>query len=329
MQQRQSNMELCRIVAIVMVLVLHSDFAVFGWPETMLELHVPLLFAECFCIVAVPVFVMISGYFSIHLKLKSVVNLAYICLFCAMLKFLYNAATNQPFDVNNLFFISRSNWFIPVYLGLVVFSPILNAVCEKLDKRQFSIMMCTIMFYHFYMGWFPARPQLGIGVNGGCSLYEFTLFYLVGRYIRLYGVCEFIKKHSFLLYVLVCSFWVIAYYLMVYYGFAHYAPRLLWGSSPFMVFGSACVLLTFERINIQSKVINHISKSVLAVLLLHSSKAGMGILRPIYQDIFENYNWGGALCLWAITIAGTFATCVIIDQLRLVSYNYLQKIFFH
>ena len=329
MQQRQSNMELCRIVAIVMVLVLHSDFAVFGWPETMQELHIPLLIAECFCIVAVPVFVMISGYFSIHLKLKSVVNLAYICLFCAVLKILYNVATNQPFNINNLFFISRSNWFISVYLGLVVFSPILNAVCEKLDKRQFSIMLCTVLFYHFYMGWFPARPQLGIGVNGGCSLYEFMLYYLVGRYIKLYGVCEFIKKNSVFLYVLVCSFWIVAYYLIVYYGYGHYANRILWGSSPFMIFGSACVLLTFERINIQSKIINHISKSVLAVLLLHSCKAGMDILRPLYQSIFENYNWGEALCLWTITIVGTFATCVIIDQLRLVSYNYLQKIFFH
>jgi surface polysaccharide O-acyltransferase-like enzyme len=329
MQQRQSNMELCRIVVIVMVLVLHSDFAIFGWPETIQKLHIPLLITECFCIVAVPVFVMISGYFSIHLKLKSVINLAYICLFCAVIKILYNVAANQPFDINNLFFISRSNWFIPVYLGLMFFSPALNALCGKLDKKHLSITLGMILVFTFYMGYFPARPLCGIGMNNGGSVYEFMLYYLIGRYVRLYGVPQFIRKNSVLLYIVGSFVLVGAYYFVVKYGFGHFANKILMTSSPLIMFNAACVLLTFERINIQSKVINHISKSVLAVLLLHSCKAGMGILRPIYQAIFDNYSWGWTLCLWTITIAGTFAVCVIIDQLRLVSYNHLQKKFFH
>ena len=329
MRQRQSNMELCRIVAIVMVLVLHSDFAVFGWPETMQDLHMPLLIAECFCIVAVPVFVMISGYFSIHLKFKSVVNLAYICLFCAILKTLYNVVTNQPFDINNLFFISRSNWFIPVYLGLMFFSPALNALCEKLDKKQLGITLTTILLFTFYMGYFPARPQCGIGMNNGGSVYEFMLYYLIGRYIRLYGVPQFIRKNSVVLYIVGSLVLVGAYYSVVKCGYGHFSNRILMASSPLIMFNAACVLLTFEQIDIQSKVINHISKSVLAVLLLHSCEAGMGILSPIYRGIFGSYSWGGTLFLWTIAIVGTFAVCVIIDQLRLVSYNYLQKIFFH
>ena len=329
MQTRQSNMELCRIVAIVMVLVLHSDFAIFGWPETMQDLHIPLLIAECFCIVAVPVFVMISGYFSIHLKLKSVINLAYICLFCALLKILYNLATNQPFDINNLFFISRSNWFIPVYLGLMFFSPALNALCEKLDKKQLSITLGTILFFTIYMGYFPARPQCGIDMNNGGSVYEFMLYYLIGRYIRLYGVPQLIRKNSVVLYIAGSIVLVGAYYFVVKYGFGRFANKMLMTSSPLIMFNAACVLLTFERINIQSKVINHISKSVLAVLLLHSCKAGAGLLHPIYQGIFENYSLGGTLGLWTIAVVGTFTVCVVIDQFRLVSYHYLQKIIFH
>lgn len=320
MLQRQSNMELCRIVAIVMVLVLHSDFAVFGWPETMQNLHIPLLVAECFCIVAVPVFVMISGYFSIHLKFKSVINLAYICLFCSILKILYNVATNQPFDINNLFFISRSNWFIPVYLGLMLFSPALNALCEKLDKKQLSITLATILVFTFYMGYFPARPQCGIGMNNGGSVYEFMLYYLIGRYVRLYGVPQFIRKNSVMLYIVGSIVLIGTYYFVVKYGFGRFANRILMTSSPLIMFNAACVLLTFERINIHSKVINHVSKSVLAVLLLHASKAGAGLLHPIYQGIFKNYSWGGIVSLDCCNCRNVCCLC----DYRSASFSFVQ-----
>ena len=58
---RQSNIELCRIISIVMVMLLHSDFQVFGWPMTLSETSLGLISLESFCIIGVNVFVLITG----------------------------------------------------------------------------------------------------------------------------------------------------------------------------------------------------------------------------------------------------------------------------
>ena len=199
MQERQTNIELCRIIAILLIVFLHSDFAVFGWQTTLEQIHIPLMSAECFAMVGVNVFVLITGYFSTYPKIKSLSNLAYICLFYAILRIAFNLVMEQPLSINNFFFISRSNWFIPVYLGLILFTPALNAMCISLSQKQFKISLFSLLMFEFYMGWFPARPQLGIGLTNGCSVLHFMILYLVGRYLKLYGFPIIIQKYNFLL----------------------------------------------------------------------------------------------------------------------------------
>ena len=78
---RQTNIELCRIFAIILVIIVHSDFAVFGYPETIADTNIVLLLTESFAIIGVNVFVLITGYFSAIPKKSSIVKLAYICFF--------------------------------------------------------------------------------------------------------------------------------------------------------------------------------------------------------------------------------------------------------
>lgn len=68
---RQSNIELCIIISIIMVMLLHSDFQVFGWPQTINDTSFSLLALESFCIIGVNVFVLITGYFSTRPKFRS------------------------------------------------------------------------------------------------------------------------------------------------------------------------------------------------------------------------------------------------------------------
>jgi len=64
--ERLSNIELLRIVAMFLVLVVHSDFFSLGAPTSMEIANSPMqsyvrIFIESFSIVCVNVFVMISG----------------------------------------------------------------------------------------------------------------------------------------------------------------------------------------------------------------------------------------------------------------------------
>lgn len=68
---RESNFELLRIIAMFMVLVLHADFQALGEPTRADIISSPLtsslkVFFEMASIVAVNVFVLISGWFGIR-----------------------------------------------------------------------------------------------------------------------------------------------------------------------------------------------------------------------------------------------------------------------
>ena len=76
---RNSNIELLRIIAMVMILGLHVNFLAIGQPSTQEIVSSPIqsfirLFAEYACIVGVNVFVLISGWFGIHYKPKGIVQ---------------------------------------------------------------------------------------------------------------------------------------------------------------------------------------------------------------------------------------------------------------
>ncbi len=124
---RQTNIELCRIFAIVLVVLVHSNFAWCGWPADMASLRPPMLFVEAIAIIGVNVFVFITGWFSASIKYKSIVNLLYICLFYAIIRLVIGYFTGH-FNPKYILFLSSSNWFIPSYIGLLLLTPWLNAL---------------------------------------------------------------------------------------------------------------------------------------------------------------------------------------------------------
>lgn len=124
---RQTNIELCRIVAIMLVVLLHSNYSWCGWPTDLASCRVPMLFVEAFAIIGVNVFVLITGWFSACIKTKTFVNLFYICFFYAIVRLSTGAATGH-LNIKDVLFISCSNWFIPAYIGLILLTPWLNAL---------------------------------------------------------------------------------------------------------------------------------------------------------------------------------------------------------
>ena len=124
---RQTNIELCRIAAIMLVVLVHSNYAWCGWPTNLASCRIPMLFVESLAIIGVNVFVLITGYFSANIKTKTFVNLFYICLFYGIVRLVFGAFTGH-LNLTDALFISNSNWYIPTYIGLILLTPWLNAV---------------------------------------------------------------------------------------------------------------------------------------------------------------------------------------------------------
>lgn len=195
--ERQSNIELLRIVATLMILMVHfsSWFPTFFGVESywvggtaMAVTRATLNSLSC---IGVPLFVLISGYFSIHPKVRSLLNLFTCLAFFYLGTYLLNcwitgdAVFQHHRVLRSLLAFSHENWFIQCYLFLMLLSPVLNAFVEKVSEKAFLTYILIFMACAFYFG--CVHDSTYFYFNGGYSVTTFIMIYLVGRYLRLYG----------------------------------------------------------------------------------------------------------------------------------------------
>jgi len=156
---------------------------------------------------------------------------------------------------------------------------------------------------------------------------------MIGRYIRLYDVHPLFRRYSFWVYVLFSlATTVFAYLLIVILdGRGKDIPSFLWTygyaySSPMVLIASVAFFLTFEKVSLkQSKLINFLSQSVLAVLLVHTSDAIIPYLKTWFHSLTRECNTMETVFYWVVSIICIFIISVLIDQLRIISYRIVKK----
>lgn len=165
---RNSNIELLRIISMLMVVMLHFNSqcaypGVINLPADIGTSAYPGFLIEVLCIVAVNCFVLISGYFGIHLKLRSVLRLYLQCFFIGLISYLLYVALTPatialPALLERLLAFTHNNWwFIISYLGLMVLSPLLNAAVAQLSKKQLALSIGLLAVVIWYFG-FKKNP---------------------------------------------------------------------------------------------------------------------------------------------------------------------------
>ena len=155
---RQSNIELLRIIAMVMVIVLHvlnhggiRDVYMFG---TVGHWLFWLIFSLCF--VAVNIFVLITGYFmsisqmkfSRLLKLSiQVETYSLICFFVSVILFRQKIGLDEIFKYV-LPLTSNSYWFASAYAILIALAPLLNQLIKSMSQKVhiLSIILLLLLF---------------------------------------------------------------------------------------------------------------------------------------------------------------------------------------
>lgn len=332
---RQTNIELCRIISIVMVVLLHSDFAVFGWPSTWVEPKMGLLALESFCIIGVNVFVLISGYFSIKLKKQTFIKLFYICIFCALIKIIFDIIFEGHIHQSNFLFISKSNWFIPCYIALILFSPMLNSLCERTSKKELGVLLLLLFTYETYFGFFPAQEKYSsLMVGHGISLFHFAFLYLLARYIRIHGIPNPIKKFGLIVYCICSLLIMVTAFILIKtenqsfkIGDNFLINQLYDYSNPLVILSSVGFLIFFVNIKIKKLGgVNYLAQSVLSLLILHTSKEAFSILSPQYRFIYNYYDGVKVIFFWLITIMIVCILCILIDQIRLFSFKLFTRL---
>lgn len=184
---RLSNIELLRLLSMFMVLVLHADYAALGVPAAADLSSSPAettarVLLEQLSLVAVNVFVLISGWFGVRLTVRSLGTLLFQVLFYAVLIAAVVAATlGIPAAQRPTAWLTLvpgyHHWFIRSYIGLMLLSPVLNAFTASCTVRRLAVVTGSFFAFQTLYGWICGAD----GFLNGYSLLSFIGLYLLGQ----------------------------------------------------------------------------------------------------------------------------------------------------
>ena len=328
-KERQSNMELLRLLSMLFVLVLHADYLSLGDPTAEELSRSPVAMAvrvgiEQAAIVCVNVFVLISGWFGIRPAWRGFLNLMYQLLFCGVLVLLFFLCSGRPVPgilISESLYVGLSWWFALAYIGLYVLAPLLNAFVESVTRRQLRNFLIAFFVWEFFYGWVKNVS----GFNNGYSVLSFIGLYLLARYVRMYlgnwsGKRGCVYAGGYAVSTLV-SAWLSLGALAL--GKPSIVARFTAYNSPFVIFGSLCLLLLFSRLDFRSKAVNWLAVSCFSIYLYHCHPLVLPHFTSFFSGLYERFGGAWYLLLAPCCLLAVGMACILADRLRLLTWNRL------
>lgn len=271
---RDSNIELLRIIAMLLVLIDHGGYMSIDPPTNEEAFSAPLLSLARYCSqsfssICVNIFVLISGWFGIKAKSSRIAEFLFQCYFICFVVYFVSLAIGitSPMSMGEWinFLVLGDLWFVMAYLLLYLFAPMINMFIESLTQRQFLYFLLaftTIQFLHGFViqvGWF----------DKGMSPLTLMSLYMIGRYMRLYPNCitSMSKWIDMLIYFTVSLLGAFCTFLGVRHGAEGY--RFFSYASPTIIIASVYFFLFFTKISFRSRLINWVAASAFAVYVLN------------------------------------------------------------
>lgn len=319
---RESNIELARIVAMFMVLVLHAlnhyfyTNNTYYWTLPSIVDNVGVSFTSC----ANGLFVFISGWFGIKPRMKSLLNIFFQVVFYGLMCFLLGFFITGSFTDDgwkDIFLLSPDSlWFIRSYILLFIISPLLNHYVEHVEEKKIRIILILLFFFQSIWGWTNAAQEY----NYGFSVLFFIFIYLLARYLKKYPNPYIKGKSMKFLLIYVCSalLIVISLYIKHFSRIPITEKMLLSTVNPLTIICSISLFFFFNNIRLLSKTVNWVSASVLSVYLIHENS----VIAPYYRNLV----WGEFLerkyLFLFFSIVLFFCICVLVDQIRQLLFKH-------
>lgn len=323
-KERQSNLELLRILCMFGVLIVHADFGVLDTP-TKSELTVSSLYCisrsliESFAVVSVNTFVLLSGWFGIKFNWQGLAKLLFQCFFFFFLIYgLLLLTKEQSFSIEGLkkcLMLTNNVWFVKCYVGLYIISPVLNSFVNHADKKMFKMVLILFFVFQSVYGWFFIAQDY---ILNGYSAWSFMGLYLLARYVRIHSPKYSMMNHrkDIMIYFMLSLLSGILMLFFVYLDKFTYFVLFMQYSSPLVIAASLFLLLYFSKLRIQSRTINWIAASCFAVYLSHFYLFSM-YMRPLIQNIYHNNTGGVILFKIVFALAIFYVMAILVDKLRI------------
>ena len=341
-KQRNSNIELLRIIAILFILMSHYSIYTpidknslsFGFNKVLLDaLEVGPL--------GVAIFVMITGYFMSKTKfnINRTINIVLQTLFYSVGIFVvFSIVDRDKFSLSGLFksmfpVITGQYWFITAFVILSLLVPFLNNVINNISRKKFIILLSVLFFYvSFAPTFFMFSSYSYLGHMG----YMIT-FYLFGAYIRIYpdNILS-LKKHLSVFLIVVSAFVMLLSVILImlannYFSGFPASPIYFYSVNSVIFLILAISLLSYfvNKEPMQNRLINTVGGCTLGVYLISEHI----LLRDvIWKRVFNNESFADSYLLIVhliISVLSVFVVCCLIEWIRktLFEKNLFKKLY--
>lgn len=327
---RESNIELLRIVLIMMIISHHiivhgldlrsitnSNFQVKD--STYIELVL-----NSFFVIGVNGFVFVSGYFGIKFNIKRIISILIQAVFYSLTFYLIAFAMNQiEFSLASFwkaFFPISTNvwWFITTYIGLYFIAPFLNAGMKSIEKQELSYVFLGLFILNCILGSYWG------GISGnGYTLFNFIFIYLIARLMRQNDLKIDKAKLTLLFSFMVTSIWAI---ILLYFDDHESVWQLFYYNNPLLILSAISLFFIFHKLKLKfNKYINLLAQTVLGVYMIHDYHRHRKFLIEIVNSLSDNYDSFIFVMLLAMLVVGIFLFCSLIELLRLNIFKFASK----
>lgn len=327
-KQRESNIELLRIILMSMIVFWH--FMVHGFGLAIQKNYdigvgdkTPFYLCSLICY-HVNCFIFISGYYGIKFNLRKFIDLFLQIFFYSLFTFLImtylrfgsemlsNIHKNAiwvmyPFSLNDL-------WFVKDYIALFFFSPLLNCAVETISKKQFVFVLCGLFL-------FSVSGFNYIDTDNGDKAYLFVFMYILGAFFRRFKG-SFIEKYCIILFVL-SMIGLLSYQYTLLSDMS--ASNFLFATSysnPFCILAAITFFFIFNKINIgYISSVNNVASGCFAAYLLTDNI----YLRTIFNYKIISFFGNSYFTLLVVAIC-VVAVVAYFELLRKKLFYYLEKL---
>ena len=360
-KKRNSSIELLRIIMMLQIIFLHvssygdySDIAAQMKGRTELTFWVIWLMCRC----PVYIFVIIMGYYLSETRTdfnKNRLLKCYLPMLFYSISIPFLGGIVRPGELETVTyikafvpFLSRTWYFMTLYLLVLIISPFLNKMMRQLSRTEFLYLL-LICFFMFSV-WQPLSlvspfdEIIGLkkilSTQGGKSLYDFIYMYILGAYMRKYHI---FKSHESddnknlwnrpITYLVGFLLLGLINLLMVYkYPDKAIESVVAYNDNPLVVIQCTCLFRFFEKLDISRfekscKIINAISAGNLGVYMIHEHP----LMRHfIWNEVFtiDNisfYSQRFYLIKIFLVIVVIYAACWFIDWIRRLLFSFVTK----
>lgn len=331
--QRSSNLELYRIIAMLLIVAHHYVVnsgitspagAIYSDPFSARALF--LAFFGAFGKIGINCFMFITGYFmctsAISLK-KYLRLLGEVLFYHVVINGVFWLTGYAPFSLKAMLrellpVTELGQNFTGCYLVFYLCIPFLNILIKNMGERQHLRLLMLMLFAYVFLG---TVPIFSVTMN---YVSWFAVLYLTAAYIRLYPKVLFENKRLtgwLTLGSVVLSLLSVVFALwlgqrmqrQMAYAFVVDSNTLL------AYLTGICSFLYFRNLKLKySRFINTVAASTFGVLLIHANSDAMR--RFLWKDVLHTTK--AAFSTWmplhAIgSVIGIFVVCVLIDQCRI------------